>query len=117
MMTLRITKGHEAEQSFGGIQKSEHYVEIADGIPGLRRLKILVNGKLASTLNLESAGTAHADLSAAMDQEQNTLTFVGEGRPGSYANIDLSDSLPRKTKLPTAQEAGTWGHPVPEAVQ
>jgi hypothetical protein len=49
--------------------------------------------------------------------EENTLTFIGEGNPGSYAYIDVSDSLPRKPKLLTAQEAGTWGRLLSEAGQ
>jgi uncharacterized repeat protein (TIGR03803 family) len=91
--TLRITTGSMVTQSLAGIPKSEHLVEVADGTPGLSQLKISVNGKLFKTLSLLPGGTAQADLSAAMTLDENTLTFSGEGKLGSFANILVSDSV------------------------
>jgi uncharacterized repeat protein (TIGR03803 family) len=115
--TLRITKGGTVEQSFGGIPKSEHRVEVIDGTPGLSQLKISVNGKLFKTLSLMPGGTAHADLSAAMTSEENALAFAGDGSLGSFANVIVSDSLPSQPELPAAQEAGPWGRPRYETEQ
>ncbi len=106
--TLKITTGHEAVQSVQAVPRSEHYVEIDNGQPGLRWVRIEVNGKYARSVSLHSGGTVHVDLSAFMTLDQNTLTFTGEGKAGSFANLDISDSVPGKPKLPKYQEAGTW---------
>ncbi|MGH6848237.1 MAG: hypothetical protein ACREC0_12605 [Methylocella sp.] len=65
-------------------------------------------------MSLHSGRTVHVDLSAAMNLGQNTLTFTGEGKTGSFANINVSDSAPSTAASPGAsrstQETGIWGH-------
>ncbi len=85
-------------------------VVIGNGTPGLRWLRIEVNGKYNRTLSLASGEMARADLSRAMTQGQNTLTFTGEGKTGSFTNIYVSDSAPGKLTLAGTREAGIWGH-------
>jgi hypothetical protein len=47
--------------------------------------------------------STNIDASQAMKGQDNTLTFTGEGKTGSYANIDLSDSAsPSGTKKATS---------------
>jgi YVTN family beta-propeller protein len=108
--TLRINNGHHAVQAFQAIPDSEHFVEIGNGDPGLRWLRIEVNGKYNRTLSLASDGTTRAYLSGAMNLGQNTLTFTGEGKTRSFANIYVSDSAPGKPALAGGREAGIWGH-------
>jgi uncharacterized repeat protein (TIGR03803 family) len=96
--TLQITTVGTVVQSLIGVPKSEHLAAIANGTPGLNRLKITVNGTPFETLSLQPGGTAFADLSAAMTLEENTLTFTGQVSPGgsllgSYANVLVSNSL------------------------
>jgi hypothetical protein len=44
-----------------------------------------------------------------MNLDRNTPTFTGEGKAGSFANLDISDSASGTAKLPKDGEAGTWG--------
>ncbi len=107
--TLKITKGHEVVQTVQSVPKSEHFVEIDNGHPGLRWVRIEVNGKYARSMSLHSGGTTHVDLSDSMTLDRNTLTFTGEGKVGSFANLDISDSASGTARLPKDREAGTWG--------
>jgi hypothetical protein len=112
--TLKINTGHEVAQAFERIPDSEHFIEIDNGNPGLRWLRIEVNGKYDRTLSLISGGTVHVDLAAAMNLGQNTLTFTGEGKTGTFATIEVSDSAPSTPASASAsrsvQETGIWGH-------
>ncbi|MGH6847119.1 MAG: hypothetical protein ACREC0_06695 [Methylocella sp.] len=114
--TLKINTGHKVVQAFQKIPGSEHFIEIDNGNPGLRWLRIEVNGKYGGTLSLISGRTVHVDLSEAMNLGQNTLTFTGEGQTGTFATIEVSDSAPPKTPATntpssaSAQETGIWGH-------
>jgi hypothetical protein len=92
--TLRIDQGHTDVQSFNMIPKAEHFIEIDDGSPGLNSLRIDVNGKYFRSLSLTSGGAMGIDASAAMNRGENTLTFTGEGKTGSSANITISDTAP-----------------------
>jgi hypothetical protein len=98
-----------ASQTFQ-VPKAEHFIEIDDGSPGLNWLRIDVNGKHYETFNLRSRGTISADLSAAMNLDTNRVTFTGQGRTGSFANINVSDSAPSTPKLPSTREIEIWGH-------
>jgi hypothetical protein len=72
-----------------------------------------VNGGFFRTLSLQSGGTIRIDASAAMNLENNTLTFIGEGKTGSFANINVSDSAPLSPKASkngtSIQPKGIWG--------
>lgn len=111
--TLWIKTGHMAVEGFQMISKSEHFIEVDNGSPGLRWLRIDVNGKYYRSLGLTSGGTVSIDASAAMSLEENTLSFIGEGKRGTFANISLSDSAPASSsgnKKPAgAQETGNRG--------
>jgi streptogramin lyase len=124
--TLRIKQGHMAEQSFHMIPKSEHFIDVDNGRPGLKSLRIDVNGSYLRTVSLRSGETVRIDASAFMTLANNTLTFTGEGKTGSFANIDVSDSAPasrarvsrsedesesenENEKAPSVQEKGIWG--------
>jgi hypothetical protein len=105
--TLRINKGQKAVESLRMVPEAEHFVEIDNGGPGLNWLRIDVNGKYFRSLSLTSGGTTNIDASAAMNRDENTLTFTGEGNTGSFANITLSDSA---SPSAGAQETGNQVH-------
>ncbi|HEX3496810.1 MAG TPA: hypothetical protein VHT02_06505, partial [Methylocella sp.] len=113
--TLKINAGHEAAQGFQTIPKAEHFIKIDNGDPGLHWLRIDVNGKYDRTLHLQPGRTMTVDTAATMNLEQNTLTFIGEGKTGSFANIELSDSAPAPNMAASlsaarsTQETGIWG--------
>jgi hypothetical protein len=105
------------------IAKTEHFIDVENGSPGLNSLRIDVNGRFFRTVSLQSgaaapsSGTIHIDASAAMNLANNTLTFIGEGKTGSFANIDVSDSAPQSPRpspsqsknAPSVQDKGIWG--------
>ena len=105
--TLRIKSGHQAEQAFHMIAKSEHFIDVENGSPGLNALRIDVNGNVFTTRSLRSGELIRIDASAAMTLAKNTLTFIGEGKTGSFANIEVSDSAPKSSK--TGKAKGIWG--------
>jgi len=111
--TLRIKTGHMAEQSFHMIPKAEHFIDVENGSPGLKSLRIDVNGRFLRTVSLQSGRSVHIDASAAMTLANNTLKFIGEGKAGSFANIDVSDSTPKSAKVSqngtSVQDKGIWG--------
>ena len=116
--TLRIKKGqHEATQAFHMIPKAEHFIDVENGSPGLRSLRLDVNGRFFTTRSLRSGETVHIDASAAMNLAKNTLAFIGEGKVGSFANIDVADSAPMAPKASllvskngtSVQDKGIWG--------
>jgi len=97
------------------IPKAEHFIKIDNGDPGLRWLQIDVNGKYDRTLHLRPGWTMSVDAAATMNLEQNRLAFIGEGKTGSFANIEISDSAPAPNMAASAsasrsaQETGIWG--------
>ena len=110
--TLRIKSGHQAEQAFHMIAKAEHFVDVENGSPGLNSLRIGVNGRYFTSRSLRSGETVRVDASSAMTLAKNTLTFIGEGKTGSFANIDVSDSAPTSPKRgirASVQAKGIWG--------
>ncbi|HTV34400.1 MAG TPA: hypothetical protein VME69_15120 [Methylocella sp.] len=111
--TLQIKQGHQTVQSFHYIPYAEHFIEIDNGSLGLRQIRIAVNGKPFIDWNLKPGQTSHIDAASFMIKGNNTLTFTGEGRMNSFANISVSNSGPSapgkdKSAL-TAQATGIWG--------
>jgi hypothetical protein len=111
--TLRINKGDMAVQSFHYIPDGEHFIDIQNGRPGLRRLRIEVNDRPYTTLNLRSGRTIHINAASAMTKGNNTLTFIGLGETGSFANINVSNVAPsspvESENEASVQGAGIWG--------
>lgn len=91
-ITVQIASGHRDVQSLTMIPKAKHFIEINNGTPGLRWLRIEANGKYFRTLSLTSGRTLSLDASAAMTREENTLTLTGERKAGTFANVSVSDS-------------------------
>lgn len=104
--TLRIGSGHIDVQSLNMIPRAEHFIEIHNGSPGLRWLRIVVNGRYYRSLSLQS-GTTNIDAAAAMNREENTLTFTGQGETGSFADINVSDSGPNTAASPGGNKKAT----------
>jgi len=42
-----------------------------------------------------------------MNRPDNTLIFTGEGKPGAFANIDISDNAPQAATPQAAPRQGT----------
>ena len=102
-----IEKGHKAVIGVKMVPNSEPFIEIDNGAPGLNWLRIEANGKYFRSLSLTAGKTSYLDASAAMNRADNTLIFIGEGKPGAFANIDLSDSAPQAATPQAARGQGT----------
>ncbi|HTV34519.1 MAG TPA: choice-of-anchor tandem repeat GloVer-containing protein, partial [Methylocella sp.] len=107
--TIEIEKGDKAVLGVKMVPSSEHFIEIDNGAPGLNWLRIEANGKYFRSLSLAAGKISSIDASAAMNGQENTLIFTGEGKTGAFANIDLSDSAPQTgtQQAPRGQGTGT----------
>lgn len=89
---LRVSAGKErVRESFTEIPLAEHFVTIQNGYPGLRKFNVFVNGQRAAYLRIGPKEAQTIDIAAAMTEAQNTITLVGQGRPGASALVLISD--------------------------
>jgi hypothetical protein len=114
--TLEINTGHTVVQSFDDIPKSEHLINVTNGDPGLKFVSIRINSKDFKRLKLDdSVSGLNVDAASAMTDEKNTITFIGRGEPGAFANIVVGDaSSPTRGSVANAvvgkaQKFGIWG--------
>jgi hypothetical protein len=122
--TLTINTGHAAVQTFSGIKKAEHLISITNGAPGLKSLAIRVNSQHFKRLDLdERASVVNVDAGSAMTEDKNTISFIGRGDLGSFANIAVGDTAPASNLSLTStatgksqKNAGIWG-PLADAVE
>jgi hypothetical protein len=117
--TLMINTGHTVVQTFGGASKSERFINVTNGIPGLMQLNIRVNGKDFKKLDLDgNPSTINVDAGSVMTQDKNTITFIGRGDLGSFANVMVGDTPPAgaPSVASNAQKTGIWG-PLVDAVE
>lgn len=92
LQLLAVEQGKRIQQTFKNIPPQEHFVNVANGTPGLRRLRILVNGKLFGVVKLAKGTSQTIDVASAMGQDANRIMLVGQGKPGSSAFIIIGDS-------------------------
>jgi hypothetical protein len=122
--TLAINTGHAVVQTFSDISKSEHIIAVTNGAPGLNRLAIRVNGKDFKTLDLDGAASViNVDATSVMTEDKNTISFIGRGNLGSFANIVVGDTPPAANSSLTSaasgnaqKNAGIWG-PLVDSVE
>lgn len=72
---------------------AEHLITIANGRPGLRIVKVDVNGHRYWLNTLKDGQSARLDVAAAMHPGRgNTIVITGNGRPRASADVVISDS-------------------------
>jgi hypothetical protein len=88
LTTIEIPpEGKLVRQTLTDIPQAESHITIKNNAPGLRRLIIQTNGRMAKLVTLET-DTVTIDVSAAMvEGNNNTITLIGLGRPGASASI------------------------------
>jgi hypothetical protein len=106
--TLTINTGHMAIQTFKDVPKGERFISVTNGDPGLKQLEIRSNGRLYKNLEL-SASTVNVDGGRVMTEQDNTISFIGRGPTGSFANIIVGDTPPAAAATRKAQARGIWG--------
>ena len=122
--TLVINTGRAVVQTFSDIKKAEHFIAVTNGAPGLKRLAIRVNGKDFKNLDLDDATSViNVDATSIMTEDKNTISFIGRGDLGSFANIAVGDTPPAvRSSLTSAasgnaqKNAGIWG-PLVDSVE
>jgi hypothetical protein len=89
---LRVPpNGGRIRESFAGIPAFEHFLTVQNGSPGLRSLRINVNGHWVGLLRLQPDEIRTVDLAPHMIPKKNIITLAGEGKPGSRALILIGD--------------------------
>lgn len=78
-------------ESFPDIPDFEHFVTVQNGSPGLRTLRLSVNGLRVGALRLAPDQVQTVDIARYMAGTQNLVTVAGEGEPGSRALVLVSD--------------------------
>ena len=79
-------------QRIRDVPRSEHWLTLSNGSPGLRTLRVTVNRKTFELGHLRSGEVRVLDISSAMVAgSHNTVTIRGYGRRGSSADVVLSD--------------------------
>jgi hypothetical protein len=111
-----INTGHSVVQAFSDASKSEHFISVTNGEPGLKRLAIRVNGKDFKHLKLDDESSIiNIDAGPVMTEDTNTITFIGRGDLGSFANIVVgnmstpADRSLASTSVEKTQRTGIWG--------
>ncbi len=75
-----------------GVARAEHLLTVKNGAPGLRVLKVEVNGHRFWLNGLRDGQSVNLDLAQAMRPgDHNTITLKGNGRPGASADVAISD--------------------------
>lgn len=86
-------EGVVSRQVLTDIPSFEHYASIQNGEPGLRTLRLIVNGHLHVLSGLADGQNVAVDLGAAMvPGKENTVVLEGEGAAGSSALVIIGDS-------------------------
>jgi hypothetical protein len=122
--TLVINTGRAVVQTFSDVAKAVHFITVTNGAPGLNRLAIRVNGKDFKTLDLDGAASViNVDATSVMTEDKNTISFIGRGDLGSFANIVVADTAPVASNSFTSavsgnaqRNAGIWG-PLVDSVE
>ena len=82
-----------SQQRFGDLPAAEHFVSVRNGIQGLRRLTLRVNGQAFVLDGLTDAEARAVDIGSAMQPgDENVVELVGEGAAGSSAEITIGDA-------------------------
>ncbi len=69
-------------------------LRLANQDPGLNSLQVWVNSQLQTTVSLTPSEYLNLDVTAAMTEAENTISFVGFGELGRKTRIIITDSAP-----------------------
>jgi List-Bact-rpt repeat protein/prenyltransferase/squalene oxidase-like repeat protein len=89
-----VSRGNDrpVEQVLTGLPGIEHNIKIVNGDPGLKRLKITVNGHVFRAFQLKPGEERNLDVKSAMRPgNNNTIKLLGRGKRGSSALVVISD--------------------------
>lgn len=85
--------GAPAEQTHASLPVAEHFIRVINGIPGLQKLDVIVNGERYQLKGLRDGEERALDVAASMlPGNANVITFRATGKPGGSATVMISDT-------------------------
>lgn len=91
VLNVDRTTGKPASTTAHGIARSERFVHIYNGNPGVATLTVTVNGKHFQVANLAVGQQATLDIAAALAAGSNTVTLTAAGQPGGGVIVLIAD--------------------------
>jgi hypothetical protein len=92
LTSLQVGNNGIVRQVIEHLHPAEHYLQVANGAPGLHRLELNVNGRSFQLPSLEDGKSLAADIGQAMvEGENNTVILTGHGEAGASAVILVTD--------------------------
>ncbi len=79
------------QKTFTDIPEDDSYIALQNGRPGLTLLTIKVNDGRTKILRLKDGETQQLDVASEMVRGLNTMSFKAIGRPGTEANVVISN--------------------------
>ncbi len=91
VLTLQVRdSGKPVDETLNGLSATEHLVTIANGSPGLKSLRVTVNGQQLMVAGLKDGETRTLDVSSAMHPGNgNVIVLTPEGKPGGSAEVAI----------------------------
>lgn len=75
------------------VPRAEDKVTVTNGTPGVKNLEVRVNGTKFKLNGLKDGEERTLDISSAMVDGNNTVTFKATGKPGGWANVMIWDGI------------------------
>lgn len=108
--TLQIPVGRgRVTETFTNLLAAERFVTLQNGDPGVRRVRVVVNGRLSATRWLRDGSFRVIDIGAEMVLRQNIVTILADGQPGSTVLVVIGDAAgtePAKSQSGLLWEGG-----------
>lgn len=82
-----------AVDSHTDVPRAEDKVTVTNGSPGINHLEVIVNGKKFNVTGLKDGEEKTIDISSAMVDGDNTVTFRATGKKGAWANVMIWDGV------------------------
>lgn len=103
---LEISRGkRRVVRTYRKLPAIEHYVSVQNGAPGLTRITLFVNGRVALRTQLLDGETRNLDVRALLGSRSSwTARVVVEGSPGAQGLLVISDSPASGPITPAASE-------------
>jgi hypothetical protein len=96
LTTIVRGKGKPVTESYSQLSEHESMITISNGMPGLTRLEVTVNGARFQLKGLDDGERRVLDVSRAMlPGDQNIITLKSSGRPGGYASVLIANGSPQ----------------------
>ena len=90
---LQIAGGGQTQLIFTNVPAAERFISLQNGLPGLTKLTLLVNGQSFVLSPLGAGSSKSLDVGAVMNPgNANIVVLLGEGAEGASATLALADS-------------------------